>query len=132
MHRQIILIALFFGILLGQEHSISTGDTHNSLSYLNGPKTEKKKSKTRDNWFAVDKIQHFSYSCLITFGCQYILVNKLKNTENNSLPVSSALSFGAGLLKELNDLKGKNGYFSLKDMVANLVGIAVAAIIIDQ
>ena len=132
MHRQIILIALFFGILLGQEHSISIGDTHNSLSYLNGHETEKKKSKTRDNWFAVDKIQHFSYSCLITFGCQYILVNKLKNTENNSLPVSSALSFGAGLLKELNDLKGENGYFSLKDMVANLVGIAVAAIIIDQ
>ena len=83
MHRQIILIGLFIGILIGQEHSISIGDTHNSLYYLNGPKTEEKKSKTRDKWFAVDKVQHFSYSCLITFGCQYILVNKLKNTENN-------------------------------------------------
>ena len=132
MHRQLILIMLFIGVLLGQEHIISIEDTHNSLSYLNDHKTEKKKLKIRDNWFAIDKVQHFSYSCLITFGCQYILVNKLKNTENNSLPVSSALSFGAGLLKELNDLKGKNGYFSLKDMVANLVGIAVAAIIIDQ
>ena len=123
---------MFLGILLGQERSISTEEAHNSFSYLKGHKTENKKSKIRDNWFAIDKVQHFSYSCLITFGCQYILVNKLKNTENNSLPISSTLSFGAGLLKELNDFKGKNGYFSLKDMVANSVGIAVAAIIIDQ
>ena len=40
------------------------------------------------------------------------------------------LSFSAGLLKELNDNSGKNGYFSMKDMIANLVGITVAAIII--
>ena len=132
MHRQIILISLFIGVLLGQEHSISIGDTHNSLSYLKGHKTENKKSKIADKWFAIDKIQHFSYSCLIAFGCQYILVNKLHNTEKDSLPFSSALSFGAGLLKELNDLKGKNGYFSFKDIVANSAGIVVAAIIIDQ
>ena len=132
MHKQIILISLFIGVLLGQEHSISKGDTHNSLSYLKGHKTENKKSRIADKWFAIDKIQHFSYSCLIAFGCQYIFVNKLNKTEKYSLPVSSALSFGAGLLKELNDLKGKNGYFSFKDMVANSAGIVVAAIIIDQ
>ncbi len=132
MHRKIIFISLFIGVLLCQEHSISIGDTYNSLSYLSGHKTKNKKSKIADKWFAIDKVQHFSYSCLIAFGCQYILVNKLKNTEKKSLPVSSALSFGAGLLKELNDLKGKSGYFSLKDMVANSFGIAAAAIIIDQ
>ena len=132
MHRQIILILMFIGVLLGQEGSISTEEAHNSFSYLKGHKTENKKSKIRDNWFAIDKVQHFSYSCLIAFGCQYIFVNKLNKTEKNSLPVSSALSFGAGLLKELNDLKGKNGYFSFKDMVANSAGIVVAAIIIDQ
>ncbi|MAV95786.1 MAG: hypothetical protein CMG06_01395 [Candidatus Marinimicrobia bacterium] len=132
MHRQIILISLFIGILIGQEPGISIEKAHNSISYLNGHKTENKKSEVRDSWFAIDKIQHFSYSCLIAFGCQYILVNKLNNTEENSLPVSSALSFGAGLLKELNDLKGKNGYFSLKDMVANSAGILVAAMIIKQ
>tara|TARA_B100001094_G_scaffold20279_1_gene17203 strand:- start:4852 stop:5250 length:399 start_codon:yes stop_codon:yes gene_type:complete len=132
MHRQIILISLFIGILNSQERGISMEEAYNSLTYLNGHKTEKKKTKVRDNWFAIDKIQHFSYSCLIAFGCQYILVNKFNNTEKNSLPVSSALSFSAGLFKELNDLKGKNGYFSFKDMVANSAGIAVAAIIIDQ
>ena len=86
----------------------------------------------KDDWIAIDKVQHFSYSLLISLGCQYILVNKMNNTEKSSLPISSAFSFSAGLLKELNDQKGKNGYFSLKDMVANFGGIIVAAIVINQ
>ena len=86
----------------------------------------------KDDWIAIDKVQHFSYSLLISLGCQYILVNKMNNTEKSSLPISSAFSFSAGLLKELNDQKGKNGYFSLKDMVANVGGIMVGAIIISQ
>ena len=56
----------------------------------------------------------------------------MNNTEESSLPISSAFSFSAGLLKELNDQKGKNGYFSLKDMVANFGGIIAAAIVINQ
>ena len=86
----------------------------------------------KDDWIAIDKVQHFSYSLLISLGCQYILVNKMNNTEKSSLPISSAFSFSAGLLKELNDQKGKNGYFSSKDMIANFVGILVAAIVINQ
>ena len=86
----------------------------------------------KDDWIAIDKVQHFSYSLLISLGCQYILVNKMNNTEKSSLPISSAFSFSAGLLKELNDQKGKNGYFSLKDMVANFGGIIFATIVINQ
>ena len=89
-------------------------------------------SKVKDDWIAIDKAQHFSYSCLILLGCQYILVNKLDNTEKASLPISSALSLGAGLLKELNDSRGKSGYFSLKDIAANIAGITLAMIIIRQ
>tara|TARA_B100000945_G_scaffold305116_1_gene291257 strand:- start:397 stop:801 length:405 start_codon:yes stop_codon:yes gene_type:complete len=83
-----------------------------------------------DKWLAIDKLQHFSYSCLISLGCQYVLVNKFNNTETNSVPISSGLSFSAGLLKELNDNKGEKGHFSMKDMVANAAGIIVAALII--
>ena len=83
--------------------------------------------KNTDKWIAVDKL---SYSCLISLGCQYVLVNKINRSETSSLPLSSGLSFGAGLLKELNDNKGVKGYFSIKDMVANAAGIIVAAIII--
>ncbi len=97
------------------------------------PKLEQKqKVKRVDKWFAVDKAQHFTYSCLISLGCQYVLVNKSKNTESESLPVSTALSFVAGLSKELNDSRGKNGFFSVKDMIANCAGLLLAAAIIKS
>ena len=92
----------------------------------------KNKAERVDKWFAIDKLQHFSYSCLVSLGCQYVLVNKQNNSEEESLPISSALSFSAGLLKELNDNRGKNGFFSWKDMVANAAGIVVAAVIISN
>ena len=94
--------------------------------------SENTNPEVKDDWIAIDKLQHFSYSLLISLGCQYILVNKMNNTEKSSLPISSAFSFSAGLLKELNDKKGKNGYFSFKDMVANVGGIMLGAIIINQ
>ena len=101
-----------------------------SLIFSNEKGDSIKKVNRPDKWLAIDKLQHFSYSCLISLGCQYVLVNKFNNGEKDALPLSSSLSFSAGLLKELNDNRGKNGYFSIKDMVANLAGITVAAIII--
>ena len=91
-----------------------------------------KNPEIKDDWIAIDKLQHFSYSLLISLGCQYILVNKMNKSEDYSLPISSAFSFSTGLLKELNDKRGKYGYLSLKDMVANFGGIMVAAVIINQ
>ena len=97
------------------------------------PKSEQKqKVKRVDKWFAVDKAQQFTYSCLISLVCQYVLVNKSKNTESKALPVSTALSFVAGLSKELNDSRGENGFFSVKDMIANCAGLLVAAAIINS
>ncbi len=108
-----------------QEINISTASSKRLIDM-------KDKAERVDKWFAIDKLQHFSYSCLVSLGCQYVLVNKNSNTEEESLPISTALSFSAGLLKELNDNRGKNGFFSWKDMVANAAGIAVAAVIISN
>ena len=126
MGKKILVILFFTSLALSKESgnfdciNIEIKDSENTNPEL------------RDDWIAIDKVQHFLYSLLISLGCQYILVNKMNNTEKSSLPVSSAFSFSAGLLKELNDQKGKNGYFSLKDMVANFGGIIVAAIVINQ
>ena len=126
MGKKILVILFFTSLAVCKESSIlyNFNDEVENFS--------EKKPKVKDDWIAIDKVQHFSYSLLISLGCQYILVNKMNNTEKTSLPISSAFSFSAGLLKELNDQKGKNGYFSLKDMVANFGGILVAAIVINQ
>ena len=117
----VILLVLCFCILSAQDNNP-----------IDTKSEQKQKVKRVDKWFAVDKAQHFTYSCLISLGCQYVLVNKSKNTESESLPVSTALSFVAGLSKELNDSRGKNGFFSVKDMIANCAGLVVAAAIISS
>ena len=126
MEKKILVILFFTSLAVCKESSILYNFNNEVENF------GEKKPKVKDDWIAIDKVQHFSYSLLISLGCQYILVNKMNNTEKSSLPISSAFSFSAGLLKELNDQKGKNGYFSLKDMVANFGGIIVAAIVINQ
>ena len=125
--RNNILAILFFSSLAVCKESSILYKINNEVE-ISG----EKKSEVKDDWIAIDKLQHFSYSLFISLGCQYVLVNKMNNTEDYSLPISSALSFSTGLLKELNDQRGKNGYFSLKDMVANFGGILGAAIVIKQ
>ena len=126
MRNNILAILFFSSLAVCKESSILY--KINNEAEISG----EKKSEVKDDWIAIDKLQHFSYSLLISLGCQYVLVNKMNNTEDYSLPISSALSFSTGLLKELNDQRGKNGYFSLKDMVANFGGILGAAIVIKQ
>ena len=126
MGKKILVILFFTSMAVCKESSVLYKSNNEVENF------GEKKPKVKDDWIAIDKVQHFSYSLLISLGCQYILVNKMKNTEKSSLPISSAFSFSAGLLKELNDQKGKNGYFSLKDMVANFGGLIVAAIVINQ
>ena len=129
-------LSLIFLFLLINVDFVYCADQDSSeiraLVIASGKKSPNNETGRADNWLAIDKVQHFSYSCLISLGCQYVLVNKFKNSETNSLPLSSGLSFSAGLLKELNDNRGEKGHFSLKDMVANAAGIIVAALIILQ
>ena len=126
MRNNILVILFFSGLAVCKESNIPYKVNNEIENFA------EKKFDVKDDWIAIDKVQHFSYSLLISLGCQYVLVNKMNNTEKSSLPISSAFSFSAGLLKELNDQKGNNGFFSFKDMVANFVGIMVGAIIINQ
>lgn len=81
-----------------------------------------------DKWVAIDKLQHFGYSIFVSLGCQYVLVNKLEIKETDAILVSSVISFGAGLAKEIQDKK--SSYFSRKDMIANFLGISAAFVIV--
>ena len=89
------------------------------------------KDQPQDKWFAIDKVQHFSYSCLVSLGIQYVLVNKMGKDEMSALPVSMGMSFTAGITKEIQDSKSKNGFFSRKDLIANTMGIIFSMIIIS-
>ena len=120
-----LIVAFCFGFLIAQNDLILEEEVSSQTA------DKKEKVKRVDKWFAIDKLQHFSYSCLISLGCQYVLVNKYDNSESEALPISTALSFSAGFSKELNDSRGRNGFFSVKDMIANCAGLIVASAIIN-
>ena len=122
-------VSLVFIFCLG--FIVAQNDLMLKKELLSQAAKQKEKAERVDKWFAIDKLQHFSYSCLISLGCQYVLVNKKDISESDALPISTVLSFSAGLSKELNDSKGKNGFFSVKDMIANCAGLFVAISIIN-
>ena len=95
-----------------------------------GPEQKTVEHAAKDKWISIDKVQHFSYSCLISLGVQYVLVNKLEMNEDSAMPLSMAMSFSFGIIKELQDKKGKDGFFSRKDLAANGFGILTAGVII--
>ena len=89
-------------------------------------------TKIEDEWLAFDKVQHFTYSLLLTLSTQYVLVNNMNMDEEDSLLISVFSSLSTGIMKETYDMKQPNGYFSNKDIVANTLGILLAVMIINE
>ena len=89
-------------------------------------------TKIEDEWLAFDKVQHFTYSLLLTLSTQYVLVNNMNMKEEDALPFSIISSLSAGIMKERLDMKKPKGYFSKKDMVANCLGILLAVVVIKD
>lgn len=113
-------ILLVYGDLVG-------GETVTKSASLHAPYAENR-SRPVDPWFSYDKVQHFSFSLLITVGSQYAFVNKLSWSERSALPASMVTSASVGLAKEIYDWQyGPRRYFSQRDMIANFAGILVAA-----
>ena len=84
--------------------------------------------RPRDRWLGFDKVQHLTVSFLWTLGTQYTLVNKASLREGQALPFSIGSSAVAGIGKEYYDLKrGNRRHFSRRDLVADAVGILLAA-----
>ena len=89
-------------------------------------------TKIEDEWLAFDKVQHFTYSLLLTLSTQYVLVNNMNMDEEDSLLISVFSSLSTGIMKERSDMKKPKGYFSKKDMVADCLGIFLAVVVIKD
>ncbi len=87
--------------------------------------------QAEDRWLGFDKVQHVTFSFLWTLGTQYVAVNKGRFSEAQALPLSIGTSAALGLSKELYDRHiGPHRTFSYRDLVADGVGILLAAGII--
>lgn len=82
------------------------------------------KARKNDDWFAKDKVKHFTVSMLLATGA-FFAINSSTNEDSSSIIGGTSFSIGLGLLKEFKDLKdGK--FWSNKDLVWDVMGAGVA------
>ena len=80
----------------------------------------------RDPWIGRDKAQHLALSFIVTSATDYTLAQQGKPLGYRQR-VSLGLSFSLGLLKEVHDaLRPRGSGFSLKDLLADALGCALA------
>jgi beta-lactamase class D/uncharacterized protein YfiM (DUF2279 family) len=89
-------------------------------------------SPAPDEWLARDKALHFGVSFLLTLSSQYVLVDKARMDEDGALPLATGFSLAVGLGKEAADSRrGHSPAFSWRDLAADALGVALAALVIS-
>lgn len=97
------------------------------LRYGGAARPLRPRADNRNRWLARDKALHVVGSALWTLSTQYVLVNKADWTEGDALPVSLASGATVGLTKEALDATRPTGTASGRDLVANAIGLGLAA-----
>lgn len=98
----------------------------------NDNKNAKFKITCSDSWFTRDKAHHFLTSAFLSAAGYYLLREEQKFSNQKSQTGGFCISLSLGLAKEIRDgIQHKNAA-SVKDLVANLLGIAVGIMIISD
>lgn len=80
------------------------------------------RASRRDLWLAKDKADHLVVSALLTGLGYYATRQELNFSEARSRNLAPAFSLSLGLAKELRDRRRPGGFFSFKDLGADLLG----------
>ena len=82
------------------------------------------KEKTPDRWFGGDKVQHLLVSTYLTFLLYQVNREIFEEKKSEARVVAVSTTFFIGTAKETYDRTVRKTRFSLKDLVADGVGIA--------
>jgi len=128
---RVFALALLFSCFSGQPlHGGEKCET-GLLSVSHGPMRQAVASQEKDPWFGKDKVQHFVVSAFLTGYTYVALKESLDVGQNRSTYWASGISLSLGVGKEVADLKRKRGHASLKDLLADILGVAAAAFVIQ-
>lgn len=84
-----------------------------------------------DKWFAPDKAHHLMASAFLTGFGYYSAKQELNQSQYASQQIAVGFSLSLGLAKEAYDKYGRGGHASVKDIVADLVGITLGIVLIN-
>lgn len=91
-----------------------------------------KDEPVRDAWFARDKAKHFLASAIIAGGVSWQLHRGAGRGAEPSLYSGAGVSFSLGLAKEWSDGRKPAGLFSVKDLVADVLGTAAGVFFLGK
>ena len=84
--------------------------------------------RVEDRWWAMDKAKHTGASVLLVLGGQYVFEHKASLERDPALALSLASGAAVGVAKEWYDRwLGPTRYFSVKDLVADALGLLLGA-----
>ncbi len=83
-----------------------------------------------DDWLGYDKGLHFGASFLLTLSGQYVFTDKAGLSNDGALPFSVGTALALGVAKEVADSRrAAFPLFSLRDLAADALGVAAAALV---
>jgi len=85
-----------------------------------------------DQWFSKDKMDHLLVSTFLTVGGYYFLQREQNHSHQTSTHFSLAFAFSMGMAKEIRDGFQKHNAASVKDLVADILGIGMGFMLFNQ
>ncbi len=103
-------------------------DNDSTTAEIKTPSVRITQIKDNDRWFAPDKLKHFMASAVIAGAGTYWAKHKQHQNQSDALTLGCSVAFTMGIAKEIAD-KRKGRVFSLKDGLADLLGIIAGVLI---
>lgn len=85
-----------------------------------------------DPWFGKDKADHVMLSAALTAVQYYGLHRELELSSRRSLRTAALSTLAVGVAKEIYDATARKRFASKKDLVADVLGIAITVILINK
>jgi uncharacterized protein YfiM (DUF2279 family) len=125
------LLIIIFLILLLEGYEILAADSFQSVNYDSTSfiPSQALPEKYHNKWIAEDKAEHFIASFIGTTFINQLSIHSGDLSGDNARSLSVGFVFTLGLVKEINDNRKSNNFFSWKDLCADILGISLAVII---
>ena len=138
MHIKFILMipVLFLSVNSSSGQDCYNQFSNNILCSIQKPgsivKNQHFKISLSDPWFGKDKVHHFLTSAFISGVGYYFLHEEQKNSNNLSQGGAFGLSISLGLAKEVRDGFEPQNAFSVKDLIADILGTLAGIVLVSD
>ncbi|MBN2425962.1 MAG: DUF2279 domain-containing protein [Calditrichaceae bacterium] len=102
-----------------------------SIQILNTDPVIENSSANKDTWTGLDKGYHLVGSMIFMIGTAKGFQQYTSCDHQQSVIYGSGITLSLGMGKEIYDSKQKDNHFSYKDLVADIIGLAIGILILN-